>query len=85
MIEKNKEEMDANRPIKLFGIILPSLPMLILRFGGTFLRFKLQSKEGGRIFQKGLIKQGVDKDTAEVFKEIYLQPSQLKQYISLLR
>lgn len=76
-----------NKPdgFRSLGVVISSAPSLIFRVGCWFLKFKRNAKKGGRIFQKELIKQGVDKDTAKVFKEIYLQPSQLKQYISLLR
>jgi hypothetical protein len=80
-----KEDQEDNRPIKLFGIILPSLPKLTIRFGGLFLRFKMDAKKGGRVFHKELINQGLDERTADELTEIYLQSSHLKQYIGFLR
>ena len=73
--EKNAKSM------KIFGMILPSLPHLILRFGGVYLKFRSEAKKGARIFQKELLKQGIDKETAEELTEIYLESSNLLKYI----
>jgi len=83
---RNKKGVE-NRPdgFRSLGIVISSAPSLIFRVGCWFLKFKREAKKGGRIFQKELIKHGFDKETAEIFKEIYLKPSELKQYITLLR
>lgn len=83
MIEE--EENRNPNPVRLFGMILPSLPSLMFRFGGTFLRFKREAKKGGRIFQKELIKQGLDKATAAELTEIYLEGGNLLQYMQYFR
>ena len=84
MSEKAEEKRNA-KPVKLFGIILPSFPYLMLKFGGLFLRFKREAKKGGRIFQKELMNQGLDKSTAAELTEIYLEGSNLLRCIQYFR
>lgn len=80
MSEKINEERDR-RPIRFFGALLPSLPSLMIRFGGTFLRFKRDAKKAGKIFRKELMNQGLDKQTATDLTEIYMQGSDLSKMI----
>ena len=80
-----KEEGNDARPLKMFGIILPSLPVLMVRFGRLFLRFKLDAKKGGKVFHKQLLKSGIDETTATELTNIYLETSNLKQYLQLWR
>lgn len=80
-----KNENRDNHPIKLFGMILPSLPGLTIRLGGTFLRFKRDAKKAGKIFRKELEKQGIDKKTAEELTGKYLEGSHVKQYLQSMR
>ena len=68
-------------PIKIFGMLLPRAPGLIFRFGKLFLSFKRQAKKGGKAFRKELIKQGLDKKTANELTEKYLEGSNLSKYI----
>lgn len=84
MTEKEEEKRNADL-FRVFGIILPSLPSLMFRFGGVFLRFKRDSKKGGRVFQKELINQGLDKTTAAELTEIYLDGGDLLKYMQYLR
>lgn len=70
-----------NRPIKFFGVMLPRLPGLMFRLGGTLIRFKGQANKAGRIFRKELINQGFDKKTATDLTDIYLEGSNLIKYI----
>lgn len=68
--------------LKILGLLLPSIPILTIRFGRVYLRFKRQSKKAGKIFKKELIKQGIDKNTAQVLTDQYLSSSDIRQYIS---
>jgi hypothetical protein len=77
--EKNKKR--NGRPIKFLGIMLPSMPKLLIRFGGLFLRFKRDAKKAGRVFQKQLIKKGIDKKTAKILTDKYLEGSDLSSYM----
>ena len=79
-----EERINSSEPIKLFGLILPSLPSLMIRFGGVYLRFKRNAKKGGNIFQKELIKQGLDKETAQQLTKIYLDGSNLLKMIRIV-
>jgi hypothetical protein len=78
---KNNEDKSDSRFINIFGIMLPALPSIIIRFGGTFLKFKREAKKGGKIFQKELINQGLDKKTATELTEKYLEGSHLSKYL----
>ena len=73
------------RPIKVFGILLPSLPSLMFRFGGIFLRFKRDAKKAGKVFKKELINQGIDKHTATELTEIYMEGSDISRLIQGFR
>jgi len=81
---EKKEDKHADT-IKVFGMILTSLPILLLRSGGAFLCFKRDAKKAGRMFQKELLRQGIDETTASQLTEIYLQPSTIKQYMGFFR
>jgi hypothetical protein len=84
-MKNNKGVENKPEGLRSFGIFLSSAPSLIFRLGCWFLNFKRKAKKGGRVFQKELIKQGIDKPTAEVLTEIYLKPSELRQYMTFLR
>ena len=73
------------RPIRAFGILLPSLPGLIFRFGGLFLRFKRDAKKAGKVFRTELINQGIDKQTATELTEIYMEGSDVSRLIQDFR
>jgi hypothetical protein len=75
-----KDEREVN-PIKLFGILLPSMPSLMFRLTGTFLRFKRQANKAGKTFKKELINQGIDEKTANEFTSIYMESSHIRNYI----
>ncbi len=82
------EEVEAQEKVngfRFFGMVLPSLPSLMFKLGGVFLRFKREAKKGGRTFQKELVNQGLDETTAAQLTEIYLESSNIANYISLFR
>jgi hypothetical protein len=80
-MSQNMENINEPRTIKLFGLMLPALPSLLVRFGGTFLRFKRDARKGGKVFQKELINQGIDEKIAEELTEKYLEGSNLSKYL----
>jgi len=84
MKEETKTEGDF-RPIKLFGMLLPSIPGLTIRLATNLLRFKKDAQKAGKTFKKELRKQGIDKETANELTEVYLQSSHIRQYIQGLR
>ena len=71
--------------LKLFGLLLPKIPSLMFKLSGTLLRFKTQANKAGRVFKKELVKQGLDEETAEELKEIYLEGSHIRQYLTNMR
>ena len=84
MKEEKDEKSDVNRS-RLFGVMLSSMPSLLFKFGGLYLRFKSEAKKGGRVFQKELIKQGIDRETAEELTRVYLKGSDLLKFMHLFR
>ena len=70
--------------LKIFGTMVPALPLLSFRLGRVFLRFKRQSKNAGKLFRRELRKQGLDKDTAEALTSKYLEASHLRAYFGQL-
>ena len=81
MNENVKDGREEASPIKLFGMMLPSMPSLMFRITGTFLRFKSDANKAGKVFKKELIKQGIDKETAAELTEIYMESSHIRKYI----
>ena len=84
MNKENKDEREVDG-IRLFGMLLPKMPSLIFRLSGTFLRFKSQANKAGKVFKKELVKQGIDEETAEELKEIYMEGSHIRQYLTNMR
>jgi len=75
MTKKAEEKRNVNS--ELFNMILPLIPNLLLKSGWAFLRFKMDAKRGGSIFQKELMNQGLDKTIAGKLTDIYLEGSNL--------
>lgn len=81
----NDEEGSKVGGIKLFGLLLPKMPSLIFRLSGTLLKFKTQANKAGRVFKKELLKQGLDEETSEELKEVYLEGSHIRHYLMNMR
>jgi len=84
-MNKKLEDKRKSDSIELFGAIIPFLPTLLLKSGWAFLRFKMEAKRGGDIFQKELINQGLDKTIAARITGIYLEGSNIFQSIVKIR
>ena len=84
MNKDNKDEMEVDG-IRLFGMLLPKMPSLMFRLSGTLIRFKSQANKAGKVFKKELVKQGIDKETAEELKGIYMEGSHIRQYLINVR
>lgn len=82
---KEIERQKSRDGFRILGMIIPSLPSLIFRFGGVFLKFKREAKKGGKIFQNELISQGLDATTAAALTDMYLGSSSLTHYVDFLR
>ena len=72
-------------PVKIVGLLIPLLPSLVLRFGGEFIRFKSRAHKAGRIFQDELLRQGLDKPTAERLTALYLEGSDPFKLLQAIR
>ena len=80
------ETREATRnPVKIVGILIPLIPSLLLRFAGEFIRFKSRAQKAGRIFQDELLRQGLDRTTAERLTAFYLEGSDPFKLLQALR
>jgi hypothetical protein len=75
MPRNNKDQRGEG--IRLVGVLIPSLIPLVLKLGKTYLRFKKDAQKAGKIFQKELRANGIDKETARAMTEIYLNSSRI--------
>jgi len=77
-----KDEREAN-PIKIIGLMLPSLPSLMFVLSKNFIRFKGQANKAGKIFKTELINQGIDDKIADDLTSTYLKSSHIRNYIQI--
>ena len=56
---KNTEDQGSAGGFRVLGALLPYLPSLMLRLGGSFLRLKRDAKKAGRTFQKELLQNSL--------------------------
>jgi hypothetical protein len=84
MDEYVKDVREDVNPIKLLGMILPLIPSLMFRLTGTLIRFKSDANKAGKVFKNELIKQGIDKETADELTLIYLESSHIRRYLQEL-
>jgi len=78
-------EKQERRGITGGGLFLPFLPKLLFTLGVMFLRFKRRAKKAGKVFQKELMRQGIDKHTASELTAMYLKGSELRSFIKSFR
>lgn len=87
-MEKDSEKQKKVKGFRIVGMVIPSLPSLpsiLVNLGGSFLRLKRRAKKGGHTFQKELLKQGINAATATELTEVYLQSSNVRNYLRYLR
>jgi len=84
-MDENQENRESKEGFRIFGFLLPYLPSLSIRLGVSFLRLKRDARKAGKEFNKELVRQGVDKEIANEFTQMYLETSSMKNYISLFR
>jgi|GEM_PF-1378032 len=77
---KESTQSTGKNPVKMFGMIAPYLPGLLLRSGTAWLSFKRQANKGGREFKKELLRQGIEKESADLLTRQYLESSMLIKY-----
>jgi len=82
---KEIERQKSRGGFRILGMIIPSLPSLVFRFGGVLLKSKREARKGGKIFQKELISQGLDATTAAALTDMYLESSSITRYVNFLR
>jgi hypothetical protein len=74
---KNNKKRGNGEGIRLAGALIPSLIPLVFKLGATYLRFKKQAQKAGKIFEKELRANGIDKETARAMTETYLSTSNI--------
>ncbi len=82
------EKVNGNQKVTMFEafkVLIPYIPTMLFRIPGTLFHIKKMAKRGGNVFQRELIAQGIDRETARKLTESYLETSNLKTYLSFIR
>ncbi|MFH1013958.1 MAG: hypothetical protein V1769_05580 [Thermoplasmatota archaeon] len=82
------EQINGNQKDTIFGtfkVLIPYIPTMLFRIPRTLLHIKKMAQRGGNVFQRELIAQGIDQETARKLTESYLETSNLKTYLSFIR
>lgn len=78
-LEKNSNKKDSEIEAEsrvASGLALQTVPKLIplvFKLGFVYLRFKRKAKKAGKIFNKELIANGIDKETAKLLTDEYMK------------
>ena len=75
-----KNKGGGGEGFRIAGAMIPSLIPLMLRLGKTYLKFKKDAQRAGKIFEKQLRTNGLDKTTAKAMTEIYLNSSKILSF-----
>lgn len=79
--EKSKKKLPSERPMDIAFKTIPRLIPLIMKLGVFYLSFKRKAKKAGKIFEKELVANGIDRATARLLTEEYLKTSHfLRQF-----
>jgi len=81
MNEYIKDGREEINPMKLIGMMIPLIPSLMFRLTGTIIQFKSRANKAGKVFKNELIKQGIDRETADELTLIYMESSHIRKYI----
>ena len=81
MNEYIKDGREEINPMKLIGMMIPLIPSLMFRLTGTLIQFKSRANKAGKVFKNELIKQGIDRETADELTLIYMESSHIRKYI----
>ncbi len=81
MNEYIKDGREEINPMKLLGMMIPLIPSLMFRLTGTLIQFKSKANKAGKVFKNELIKQGIDRETADELTLIYMESSHIRRYI----
>jgi hypothetical protein len=80
----NMEKTDHNinhDPVQLMARVMTYLPLILLKSGTAWLSFKRQAKKGSNAFYKELLRQGLDKQTAKLFAQQYVEGSNIMKTV----
>jgi len=78
------EEQDGNDGLRMFGAVLPSLPTMMFKFLGEYVRFKWTVDVAAKTFNRELVAQGIDPETAQQLTELYRSVIDIGGLTSLL-
>ena len=81
MNEYIKDGREEINPMKLLGMMIPLIPSLMFRLTGTLIQFKSRANKAGKVFKNELIKQGIDRETADELTLIYMESSHIRKYL----
>ena len=85
MTNRLAAEESGENGLRIFGVLLPSIPGLMLRLSGSLLRFKRRVNRAGKIFEQELYCQGLDRETASRLTRAYVENGSLRHYIQMWR
>jgi len=79
--ETSKKKLPAERRRDIAIKTIPRLIPLVMKLGMFYLSFKRKAKKAGKIFEKELVANGIDRTTARLLTEEYLKTSHfLRQF-----
>ena len=80
-LKRNKRQANHDNTSKIVFKTAPRFIPLIIKLGFVYLGFKRKAKKAGKVFKKELLANGIDKKTAELLTEDYLNTSHfLRQF-----
>jgi len=80
-MSKHNNGQGDNCPVKLFSMMILSLPSLLFRLAGTLIRLKSSANNAGKIFHSELMNQGIDEQIADELTAEYLESSHIREYL----
>ncbi len=81
--KRSKKGHSSITPRELAIKTMPRVIPLAFKLGLVYLSFKRKAKKAGKIFEKELLANGIDKDTAKLLKEDYLLTSHFLSGLNL--
>ena len=73
--KRDKKKGQLRNPREIVFKTAPRLIPLAVKLGFVYLGFKRKAKKAGKIFEKELIVNGIDKNTAKLLTEEYMKTS----------
>jgi hypothetical protein len=68
-LKRSRKHRKVSNPLT----IIPSTIPLVIKIGFIYLRFKRKAKKAGKVFEKEMVANGVDKTTAKLLRAEYVK------------